>query len=120
MDLNAVLRLACDAGASDLHLVGSKLTISGTVFIEGNVQITTGFGASTDAITMDAAQFQGGLYGQTTININQFSVVQGPMVSPATIKPGQSGSSRYPPSEKLAAGYPLDSYTIGPLYGHTG
>lgn len=41
MDLNAVLSRACDAGASDLHLNGSKLTISGTVFIDGNVQITT-------------------------------------------------------------------------------
>ena len=168
----------CTTGGGSISWNGSKLTVQGNIFVDGNIQITTPNGspatyvgvaniftsgtvnfqnntalcakltgsncdttygnwdpstamliiaaynkngvAGSDSITVGQSQFQGGLYGQTSINIGQSSSVQGPLVSPATIKPGQSGTSNFPPSQNLAAGYPLDPYTIGPLKNHSG
>jgi Tfp pilus assembly protein PilX len=169
---------SCTTPTGSISWNGSKLTVSGTIFIDGNIQITTPNGSPaqyvgvgnifasgtisfqnnsglcaklsgsncdtvygdwdprtamlilaaynkkglplSDSIVVSQSQFQGGLYGQTSINVGQSSSVQGPMVSPATIKPGQSGTATFPQAQDLAPGYPLDPYSIGPLYGHTG
>jgi hypothetical protein len=176
---------SCTTSSGSLVWNGSKLTVNGTVFIDGNVQITTpnnapatyvGIGnifasgtiafqnnsalcakltadgkscdtvygnwdpatamliiasyncpanstacpTSGNSVTVTSAQFQGGLYGQTGISIGSSSNVQGPLVSATTISDGQTGAARFPPVQKLAPAYPLDPFTIGALYGHTG
>jgi Tfp pilus assembly protein PilX len=176
---------SCTTSSGSIVWNGSKLTLNGTVFIDGNVQITTpnnspasyvGIGnifasgtvsfqnnsglcakltaAATscdtvygnwdpstamlilaayncpanstacpttgNSVTVTAAQFQGGLYGQSGISIGNSSSVQGPLVSATTISDSQQGAARFPPVQKLAPGYPLDPFSIGPLYGHSG
>jgi Tfp pilus assembly protein PilX len=161
---------SCTAGSGSISWNGSTLTVNGTVFIDGNLQITTpnntprsyaGVGnifasgtvtfqtnsalcatisgntcdtqaghwdpstamliiASYNNVTVKGAAFQGGLYGQTGISIQTSSNVQGPLVSATTISDAQQGAATFPPSQFLAKGYPLDPFTIGPLYNHTG
>jgi hypothetical protein len=60
-----------------------------------------------DGINVQAgANFQGLLYATNIIEVGQTSVVQGPMVSPASVKPAQSGSASFPPITILPGGTP--------------
>jgi hypothetical protein len=169
---------SCTTSSGSIVWNGSKLTVSGTVFIDGSVQVATpqntpalysglgniyasgtitfqnnsalcgklaadgkncdtvygnwdpslamlilaayNYGSSTDSITVTASQFQGGMYGQTGINITNSSSVQGPLVSVTTISDSQQGAARFPPIEKLAAGYPGNPFTIGSLVEQRG
>jgi hypothetical protein len=49
-----------------------------------------------DSVQLVSASFQGGIYGTNAIDIGTTSQVQGPLVSPSTIIPGQSGSFSFP------------------------
>jgi Tfp pilus assembly protein PilV len=167
---------ACTTASGSISWNGTKLTVSGTVFIDGNVQVTTpnnspasyagvgnifasgtltfqnnsalcakisgnscdtvyghwdpssamlilaadNYSNAATAVTVKGAAFQGGLYGQSAISIQTSSSVQGPIVSATTISDAQTGAATFPPLQFLSPAYPLDPYTIGPLYGHTG
>lgn len=73
-----------------------------------------------NAVSVKGASYQGGLYGQTNIDIQNSSNVQGPLVSATTITDAQQGAARFPASQTLAPAYPLDKYTLGKLYGNSG
>jgi Tfp pilus assembly protein PilX len=49
-----------------------------------------------DSIQLKSANFQGGLYGNSNIEVNTTSQAQGPLVSPHTILPGQTGTISFP------------------------
>jgi Tfp pilus assembly protein PilX len=53
--------------------------------------------SSGDGIQFVSASFQGGLYATNNIDISTTSLVQGPMISPRVIMPGQSGNLAFPP-----------------------
>jgi hypothetical protein len=78
-----------------------------------------------DSIQVVSSSFQGGLYGTNAIDIGTTSQVQGPLVSPSTIMPGQSGSFSFPPIQFLPWSVPgsTDSppaATISPPVNHSG
>jgi hypothetical protein len=72
-----------------------------------------------DSIQVVSAGFQGGLYGTNAIDIGTTSQVQGPMVSPSTIMPGQSGAFSFPAIQLLPFSVPgntdpLPAATLSP------
>jgi hypothetical protein len=62
-------------------------------------QVSTG-----DGIQLVSADFQGGLYATNNIDIDTTSNVQGPMISPRVITPGQGGNLAFPPIVTLPDG----------------
>jgi Tfp pilus assembly protein PilX len=72
-----------------------------------------------DSVQVVSSNFQGGLYGTNAIDIGTTSQVQGPLVSPSTIMPGQSGAFSFPPIQFLpfsvpGSTAPLPAATISP------
>jgi hypothetical protein len=59
-----------------------------------------------DSVQVVSSTFQGGLYGTNAIDIGTTSQVQGPLVSPSTIMPGQSGSFSFPTIQMLPFSVP--------------
>jgi len=72
-------------------------------------QVTNG-----DSIQVVSSSFQGGLYGTNAIDIGTTSQVQGPLVSPSTIMPGQSGSFSFPAIAFLPIGAPGNTDPLPP------
>jgi hypothetical protein len=89
------------------------------------------------SVTGTNVQFQGGLYGQRSIDLgggSNTSGVQGPLVSPgvdpvtwtrvpsstSVITLGQGAGTAFPVAGILAPGYPLNPYKLGSLYNQTG
>jgi len=78
-----------------------------------------------DSIQVVSSSFQGGLYGTNAIDIGTTSQVQGPLVSPSTIMPGQSGAFSFPPIRFLpwsvpGSTEPLPAATISPPVNNSG
>jgi Tfp pilus assembly protein PilX len=78
-----------------------------------------------DSIQVVSSNFQGGLYGTDAIDIGTTSQVQGPLVSPSTIMPGQSGSFSFPAIQLLpfsvpGSTAPLPSATLSPPVNYGG
>jgi hypothetical protein len=67
---------------------------------------------SGDSIELVSASFQGGLYGTNAIDINTTSQSQGPLVSPSTVTPGQTGTIYFPSIQFAPIGLPGNT---GPL-----
>jgi hypothetical protein len=64
------------------------------------------------------SSFQGALYGTNIVQIEQGSTVQGPIVTPDEIAPGQSAVTQFPSVIAVSAGTPGDTsppeFMIGP------
>lgn len=72
-------------------------------------QVSTG-----DSVQVVSSNFQGGFYGQNAIDIGTTSQVQGPLVSPSTIIPGQSGNFSFPSIQFLPYSTPGTSGSLPP------
>ena len=80
---------------------------------------------SGDSIQLVSASFQGGLYGANAIDIGTTSQSIGPMASPNTIIPGQSGTIKFPaiqfaPLAIPGATGPLPNASLGTPIKFTG
>jgi hypothetical protein len=85
---------------------------------------TQGQVSNGDSIQLVSANFQGGLYGTNAVDIGTTSQAQGPLVSPHTIIPGQTGTISFP--SILFAPYaipgstgPLPAATLGAPFNYT-
>jgi hypothetical protein len=67
-----------------------------------------------DSVQLVSSSFQGGLYGANAIDIGTTSQVQGPLVSPSTIIPGQSGAFSFPAIQFLPISAPGDNNPLPP------
>jgi Tfp pilus assembly protein PilX len=81
--------------------------------------------SSGDSIQLVSANFQGGLYGNNAIDIGTTSQAQGPMVSPHTIIPGQTGTISFPSIQFAPYAVPgstgsLPQATLGKPFNYTG
>jgi hypothetical protein len=81
--------------------------------------------SSGDSIQLVSANFQGGLYGDNAIDIGTTSQAQGPLVSPHTIIPGQTGTISFPSIQFAPYAIPgttgsLPQATLGKPFNYTG
>jgi hypothetical protein len=75
---------------------------------------------ANDSVQLVSANFQGGLYGTNAIEISTTSNAQGPLVSPSTVIPGQSGTLSFPSIQFAPLAIPgntgnLPAATLSPL-----
>ncbi len=79
----------------------------------GQGQVSAG-----DSTEVMQSSFQGALYGTNIVQIEQGSTVQGPIVTPDEIAPGQSAVTAFPSVIAVSAGTPGDTsppeFMIGP------
>lgn len=80
--------------------------------------------SANDSVQLVSANFQGGLYGTNAIEINTTSNAQGPLVSPSTVIPGQSGTLSFPSIQFAPLAIPggtgtLPAATLSPLVNIT-